>query len=704
MAVWALLAASATVLSPTAAQAWDGDNGSLLFDHLDRSQSRQIQIHQVDPDGRHRRIAFSASDEENRHPKWSPDGRWVAFSRNGWQLVARGDGSEARVVSQEYVGDLSWSPDGTRFLYLFDDERDDSTVMEIGIMNADGTDRHAIYHGSGLDQARWSPRGDLIVFSQRDPDPAQNGDEEIFTIDPQGGNLRQLTSNYDPTLRRSRDARPVWSPDGSRIAFLSDRDASAAACAGHNCYLDIHLMNPDGTQVRRLPHKYNESQMAWSPDGRKLAFFTTPETFPVDSTYLDVMDVRTGRTRHLTRGEDYSAISWGAVPGSMPTADLMTSLSSSHAMRRTDGTFSYTATVTNLGSSPSQRSEVELVLPPGAAYDAGPSSCLGEVRVRCELGVIAPGASRVVTVTASAGDAGVHEVSALGSSITADINPFDNRAVLHVASCTVLGPLLPGPMAGALTGTPGDDVLCGGSGDDQIVGGDGDDTLVGGPGSDRLDGGAGDDVVSFAPSASAVTVDLASGTASGEGSDVLVSAEQVTGSRFDDELRGSAASDILAGGPGRDLLDGRAGDDRLLGGAGGDTFRPGQGNDIVDGGLDVDLVDYRAAPGRLRVDLKRRTARGEGSDSLISVEDLTGSRFADELTGSLVGNLIRGGGGRDRIVGLGGNDRVFGDAGRDLLIGSDGDDRMSGGAGLDSCRQLAGHGRRSSCERGARSG
>lgn len=695
----ALLAMSATVLTPTAGHAWGGDNGSLLFDHFDRSLGRQIQIHQVDPDGRHRRVAFSAFDDENRHPSWSPDGRWVAFTRNARLMVARPDGSDARVVTQDVMGDVSWSPDGTRFLYLFNDERDDSPVKEIGIMNVDGTDRHAIYFGSGVDQPRWSPRGDLIVFSQRDPDPAQNGDEEIFTVDPQGANLRQLTFNYDPTLRRSRDARAAWSPDGSTIAFLSDRDASATDCASYPCYVDIHLMNPDGTQVRRLPHKYNESQMSWSPDGRKIAFFTMPESFPNNSTYLDVMDVRTGKTKHLTQGEDYSPISWGALPGSMPTADLVTSLSSSHAMRQTDGTFSYTATVTNVGSSASQRSEVELVLPPGAAYDAGPASCLGDTRVRCELGVIAPGASRVVTLSASAGDAGVHEVSAMGSSITADTNPYDNRAVLHVASCTVLGSLLPGP----INGTPGNDVLCGGAGDDQIVGGDGDDILVGGLGSDRLDGGAGTDIVSFATSTSAVTVDLAVGTASGEGSDVLVGAEQVTGSRFDDVLRGSAAPDLLSGGPGRDLVDGRAGNDQLLGDAGSDTFRPGQGDDAVDGGLDTDLVDYSAVAARMTVDLKRRTARGEGSDSLLSIEDLTGSRFKDELFGSLVGNLIRGGGGRDRIIGVGGNDLVRGDAGRDLLIGGDGNDRMNGGAGVDICRQLTGHGRRSSCERGAHS-
>ncbi|MFN7323177.1 MAG: putative Ig domain-containing protein, partial [Sphingomonadales bacterium] len=90
-------------------------------------------------------------------------------------------------------------------------------------------------------------------------------------------------------------------------------------------------------------------------------------------------------------------------------------------------------------------------------------------------------------------------------------------------------------------GGDGNDVLFGGAGDDQLYGGAGDfDNFVGGAGNDFFDGGAGfDNRVNYGSALGAVTVDLAQGTATGEGSDTLVNIQSIEGTPFNDTLKGS---------------------------------------------------------------------------------------------------------------------------------------------------------------------
>ena len=105
----------------------------------------------------------------------------------------------------------------------------------------------------------------------------------------------------------------------------------------------------------------------------------------------------------------------------------------------------------------------------------------------------------------------------------------------------------------------GNDALSGGAGDDMLFGGSGDDTLEGGAGADTLNGGRGSDAASYASSATAVTVNLLTGAASG----------------------GDAEGDIFTG---IENLIGSALADTLTGDGGANVFRPGDGMDIVDGG------------------------------------------------------------------------------------------------------------------------
>jgi Ca2+-binding RTX toxin-like protein len=220
-----------------------------------------------------------------------------------------------------------------------------------------------------------------------------------------------------------------------------------------------------------------------------------------------------------------------------------------------------------------------------------------------------------------------------------------------------------------LAGSHFADVLTGDNGANTIRGGNGNDTIAGAAGSDLLDGQAGIDTASYAASAARISASLASGTATGEGADELAGVENITGSRFNDVLTGNAGPNTIRGGNGNDRLSGRA------------------GNDHFDGGIGVDTASFSASVAAVQANLTTRTATGEGTDWLVGVETLVGSRFDDRLTGDARRNTIGGGDGNDRLWGRAGNDVLFGRAGNDALNGGANFDHGNGGVGRDTQRR-----------------
>ena len=141
--------------------------------------------------------------------------------------------------------------------------------------------------------------------------------------------------------------------------------------------------------------------------------------------------------------------------------------------------------------------------------------------------------------------------------------------------------LLGGTGADNLVGGDGDDLLGGGDGGDRLKGGDGHDTLRGGDHNDQLIAGLGDDLVDGGPgvdelvynqSGPSVVVNLATGVASGEGDDTLVSIEFVLAGRGSDSLTGTAGVNRLVGFQGSDTLQGGGDADVLYSGPGADVF------------------------------------------------------------------------------------------------------------------------------------
>ncbi len=164
----------------------------------------------------------------------------------------------------------AWRPDGKAL--VFASEHD----LLRGLFRWDGTVTRLTSAPFADEAPSFSPDGSKIaVMSNRD------GNWEIYLLEADGGYPRRLTD--DPAA----DIAPAWSPDGKSIAFVSDR-------SGHE---DLYLMHPDGTGVRPLTNdRAWDGRPAWSPDGRKIAWTSGRE----GALAVFVMEVETGRTRRLT--------------------------------------------------------------------------------------------------------------------------------------------------------------------------------------------------------------------------------------------------------------------------------------------------------------------------------------------------------------------------------------------------------------------
>jgi len=148
--------------------------------------------------------------------------------------------------------------------------------------------------------------------------------------------------------------------------------------------------------------------------------------------------------------------------------------------------------------------------------------------------------------------------------------------------------VLGGVGSDTISGSLSDNDLDGGLGNDSLSGGSGNDSISGGLGNDTLLGGAGLDAADFTSSLVNLNVNLTTGKASGEGTDMLAEIENILAGTGNDTLQGSAAANNLSGGAGRDTLGGGDGNDTLSGcnyGASGgrgevDTLTGGAGADV----------------------------------------------------------------------------------------------------------------------------
>jgi Ca2+-binding RTX toxin-like protein len=234
-------------------------------------------------------------------------------------------------------------------------------------------------------------------------------------------------------------------------------------------------------------------------------------------------------------------------------------------------------------------------------------------------------------------------------------------------------------------GSQGADSITGDGDAETLNGFTGNDTLAGLGGADVLIGGLGIDTATYAASAAAVTVNLATGTGAGgdAAGDTLSGIENLIGSAQGDNLTGDALANVIDGAGGNDTLNVTIGGgvDTIIGGAGTDTLNIAgtAGNDTLDVifsgalltafeggsatdveavtaslGAGTDTLSYAGSTAAVTVNLGAGTA--SGFTSVTGIENVVGGSNNDNLTGSTLGNVFTGGLGNDTIVGLAGVD------------------------------------------------
>jgi gamma-glutamyltranspeptidase len=270
------LAAQPAARSGIQDPAWAPDGKRLATSFFDR-----IWISGVDG-GSGRQLRPQSTSSTERDPAWSPDGRLIAFAvddGDGFDLyVGTADGKSVRRVTHA-PGDErwpSWTPDRR---IVFSRRGGPFDPWQIQVVAESGGEPAAMFPEAATDserEPRVSPDGARVAYvSDRD---SEDGDVDLWVAEVPSGSGRPQRTRV--TRVRGREAFPSWSPDGRRVAFFAQRDGLGSVWVA-----EVEPPpSPEQPRSRPAPQPVLVSRHggapAWSPDGRRLAIAEFPPEEP----------------------------------------------------------------------------------------------------------------------------------------------------------------------------------------------------------------------------------------------------------------------------------------------------------------------------------------------------------------------------------------------------------------------------------------
>ncbi|MDX1992477.1 MAG: hypothetical protein SF029_08810 [bacterium] len=250
---------------------------------------------------------LTTADGDDRYPAWSNDGLQIGYHSNTEStydlMLMDFDGRNPRMLpisqrfqfSQEAM--IAWSPDGEYISY----HSDAGGYWNLYLSDPAGETAFQVTFNPEEDiRMNWSPDGKMVAFaSGRD-----GAGLEVYVLSveemlrfPRAGEIyaRRLTDNFDD------DWHPVWSPDGTQIAFISRRDLNS----------EIYIMDRFGREQRNLTNTVavEEQHPVWTSDGTGLIF--SANRHGTDDLFL--LTLATGEIRRLTfdnRGNEQAPALW----------------------------------------------------------------------------------------------------------------------------------------------------------------------------------------------------------------------------------------------------------------------------------------------------------------------------------------------------------------------------------------------------------
>lgn len=227
---------------------------------------------------------FTASMANASSPAWSPDGRWLAFVSKRTSERTNADKKQQKLSGKDKA--------------------------QIWVMPTDGGEAYQLtFMEYGASSPVWSPDSQQVLFSAQVKVVAEEVDEDndvpkihvidqlfyrmngvgftndtrthLYVVDHTGGEVKQITDGD------WNDSQPVWSPDGTQIAYLSNHDEQRWSIPKDDLYI---LSLSDGDTRRVTDGSLSCSSPSWSPDGRTIAMLTATIAAASGYAYLSRID------------------------------------------------------------------------------------------------------------------------------------------------------------------------------------------------------------------------------------------------------------------------------------------------------------------------------------------------------------------------------------------------------------------------------